>query len=54
MQSKMVRIEGNIGTQISHYKLVMACGDEQMDSEFDCQPIITLVMRKSLELVFKH
>lgn len=48
-------VEGNIEAQISHYRLMMLSdGSDEEQSNFDVEPIVVLVMRKALELVFKH
>ena len=48
-------VAGNIETQISHHRL-MACDDDAEESEqdFDKKPVVTSVIRKALQLVFKH
>ena len=48
-------VAGNIETQISHHRL-MACDDDTEESEesFDKRPVVTSVIRKALQLVFKH
>mgnify|MGYP000718920090 CR=1 FL=1 len=48
-------IEGNVRTQISHYQLMTACDNDQAEQpDFDSAPVVTLVMREALQLVFKH